>query len=459
MAQSFLDRIAPKPNPKPALTVVTNADKYAKAALENAERAVAGAVEGTRNQTLNNEALSLFRRFVLSGKLDETVVRDVLHGAAQTAGLPDSEIAATLNSAYNGAVQKGAEPLAEREPRTTGVDPLAGMFTADEIGDDEGDPLVVHIPNMLTAGYSILGGSPKVGKSWLVLDIALACARGGLAMGNVSVKPRAVLYMALEDGKRRIRSRMNVLKHGKPKNLHILTELADGYSGLDTIKFWLDQHRNDEHPPLVIVDTLATIRPVVAANSSNAYDIDYEFGREMKKAADSVKGAAILAVHHNRKGDATDFIHKLSGSVGVTAACDCILALGRERGSDTAILSVTGKDLEREDDYSLQRDGALWTINGADMEEAAVAAAEQKHIGKLGDRSGEVLAVIEERGRRNELTVAADIGGIIPATQASSYLDRLFKAGRIQKIHRGAYFPVGVMYLNAAESPEASHES
>ncbi|BDY32999.1 AAA family ATPase [Mycolicibacterium mageritense] len=450
--KTFLQKIdAHKPKRPISNNTVSNPDAYALAALEKAERAVADATEGTRNQTLNDQAHALFRRFVLNDKLLDFDVRERLGSAALSTGLTERETDATLQSAYDGAVAKGAE----KPPEKQAVDPLAGIFTADMIGDDEGEPLVVHIPNMLTAGYSMIGGSPKVGKSWLVLDLALACAAGGLAMGQVSVEPRAVLYLALEDGKRRIRHRMNQLRHGKPKNLSIITELQPGCTGLGTINAWLARHTDDEHPPLVIVDTLATIQPPMATNSTNAYTLDYEFGRQMKQAADKVPGAAILAVHHNRKGDAVDFIHKLSGSVGVTAACDNILALSRDRGSDTATLSVTGKDLTHEDDYALKRDGALWVINGADMAEAAVAAREQKQIGNLGDRASEILARVESRGKRGETTCAADVVDILPGNQASPYLGRLEKAGRIQKIRRGTYFPVGMLYAAEPFSPAA----
>lgn len=456
---TFLDAIDPPKPKKLTLAAITDASAYALGALQSAEHAVSSAVEGTRNDTLNREAYALHRRFTLNDLLARDTVDERLGLAATNAGLTWSEAEATLGSAWDGAAADGAEPVPAENIQVSlpecKSDPLANMMTADQLGNEVAEPIVVHIENMLTAGYSILGGSPKVGKSWLVLDLALACAAGGLAMGTVSVEPRAVLYLALEDGKRRIRHRMQQLRHGQPRNLNILTELQEGYTGIATIKAWLARHANDAHPPMVIVDTLATIRPVMATNTSNAYDIDYEFGRQMKAAADSVPGAAILAVSHNRKGAADDFIHKISGSIGVTAACDCILALSRDRGSDTATLSITGKDLTNEDDYALVRDGALWVINGADMAEAAESARDRKQVGNLGERSAEVLAAVEERGQRGETTSAEDLAHILPADQASPYLGRLHKSGRIQRVARGRYFPAGMLY--AAEPPIADH--
>ena len=46
----------------------------------------------------------------------------------------------------------------------------------------------------------MLAGGPKVGKSWMALDIGLAVASGEPALGAVEVSAGPVLYLALEDG-------------------------------------------------------------------------------------------------------------------------------------------------------------------------------------------------------------------------------------------------------------------
>ena len=421
---------------------------YAEKAMTDELATLSATPEGRRNDQLNVTALKLAKL-----PIDRDMLRGKLIGACNTNGLTDDglhAVEATIDSAFQKADIDGPREVPQRK-----ADPLAGITTADVMAQKDYGPLVMHVPGVVTGGYSILGGSPKVGKSWLVLDLALACAAGGLALGTVSVQPRHVLLMALEDGERRLTDRMRKLNHGTPKNLHIITDLQPGCTGIETVRAWLARHAQDTHPPLVIIDTLATIQPVVPSNSSNAYNVDYEFGRELKTAADSVPGAAVLAVHHNRKGDAADFIHKLSGSVGVTAACDCILALSRDRGSGHATLSVTGKDLEREDDYSLVRNGPLWEVNGADLDTAAELAHQQRAIGNLGERAGEILEIVNKRGLLGETTRAADCVEVVTKQQAGSYLSRLEESGRIQKITRGVYFPAGLKY--GAESPDAGH--
>lgn len=69
------------------------------------------------------------------------------------------------------------------------------------------------IPDLLPAGLTNAAGRPKVGKSWLLLQIALSVATGGIALGR-RVEKGAVLYLALEDPPRRLAERMK--KQGWP---------------------------------------------------------------------------------------------------------------------------------------------------------------------------------------------------------------------------------------------------
>ena len=50
-------------------------------------------------------------------------------------------------------------------------------------------------------------GPPKLGKSWFALDIVVAVAAGGKALGHIDVEPGYVLYLALEDPPRRMQDR------------------------------------------------------------------------------------------------------------------------------------------------------------------------------------------------------------------------------------------------------------
>jgi RecA-family ATPase len=75
---------------------------------------------------------------------------------------------------------------------------LANLRTGDWLDSIEFPPLRYAIPELLPEGFTLLAGSPKVGKSWLVLDMLLSVAGAGKALSSIPVlEPRPVLYLSL----------------------------------------------------------------------------------------------------------------------------------------------------------------------------------------------------------------------------------------------------------------------
>jgi RecA-family ATPase len=66
------------------------------------------------------------------------------------------------------------------------------------------------IPNLIPEGVSILAGRPKIGKSWMALDLALTTALKppSFCLGNLEPLHGDVLYCALEDNPRRLKRRI-----------------------------------------------------------------------------------------------------------------------------------------------------------------------------------------------------------------------------------------------------------
>jgi hypothetical protein len=71
------------------------------------------------------------------------------------------------------------------------------------------------VPGIIPEGCCILSGHPKIGKSFLVLAIALAAANGDEVLG-VCVEQRPALYLALEDDARRLQHRARKLLDDRP---------------------------------------------------------------------------------------------------------------------------------------------------------------------------------------------------------------------------------------------------
>ena len=98
------------------------------------------------------------------------------------------------------------------------------------------------IDPILPEGVTILGGKPKLGKSWLALAIQHAIASGGAALGQYPVERGEVLYISLEDNKKRLKKRANtMLDHAKESpDFYYTTDWAridDG--GLDDLRDWI----------------------------------------------------------------------------------------------------------------------------------------------------------------------------------------------------------------------------
>ena len=91
-------------------------------------------------------------------------------------------------------------------------------------------PLNFVVDTLISQGLHILAGSPKVGKSWLALWLAVAVAKGEPVWG-MRVKQGTTLYLCLEDSQLRIQNRLFDVTEEAPANVHFCTEsqsLGDG---------------------------------------------------------------------------------------------------------------------------------------------------------------------------------------------------------------------------------------
>lgn len=334
------------------------------------------------------------------------------------------------------------------------IEPSVAIVTGAWLDAQEFPPLRWVVYGVIAEGLTILAGAPKLGKSWLALHLALAVASGGTAFGCIDVgRARPVLYLALEDGHRRLQFRARqLLGDGEriPNRLHII--IKGGRLELEgALMEWLDRHQRDQ--PLVIVDTLAKLRPATS-RSDNAYDADYRFVGRLKDIIDAVTGGAMVLVHHTNKRADGDFLDAVSGTQGIAGAADATVTLRRTRQEKTATLSVTGRDVI-ESEYSVTSTDGLWTLDGGGLEAAAKAATETRGTDNVGDRMAEVVRFVAARAE----TKAADLADHLQVTdaQARTYLSRAHEAGRISKASRGTYKPVASVASVAFSEPRSSN--
>lgn len=316
---------------------------------------------------------------------------------------------------------------------------LAEVMTAAELHHEVFPELVQFVHGVITEGFGIVAGPPKLGKSWWTLNVALSIASGGRAFGKVPVEQRDVLLLALEDSPRRLQSRIRaVWDEGAypPHHLHILTKVGPGLL-VPTMSEWLIGHPHG----LVILDTLGRARQQ-RNRGEDAYIADYQAGVALKNVVDAFPGSALLGVHHTRKAASDDFVDDLSGTLGLAGAADYVLVLRRPRNSVEATLQVTGRDAP-EGEYAFTVTEGRWELAGNELSEAAAEAQMRRDSKRLGERAQEVVALVNQRAPASH-TTAADVADAlgIDRDQGRVYLNRLAKAERIHKVTTGAYTSV-----------------
>jgi RecA-family ATPase len=103
-------------------------------------------------------------------------------------------------------------------------------ITARELCAMTFEPIKYVVPGYIAEGFSLFAGKPKLGKSWLALEIGLAVAAGSFCLGGVECEQGDVLYLALEDNRRRLQSRIRKVWDTDatcatvPERLHLATE-------------------------------------------------------------------------------------------------------------------------------------------------------------------------------------------------------------------------------------------
>lgn len=243
-------------------------------------------------------------------------------------------------------------------------------ITGAALMDREFAPVTWAVDGLLTDGLTICAGDPKIGKSWVSLDIATAVASGGFALGTLQCQQGNVLYLAREDTYRRLQSRLSLVMGGDlsavPQALELVPGEVDwvgGEEGIAHLTEWAEEVRS---PRLVVIDTIAKVEPEMGEDGKRGiYSANYSMMGRYKQWADDHQ-VAVVMVHHTRKGPANqkqgmenDPFSKISGTRGLTGAADTLWVLEAVRGSGEGFLHVTGRDVE-ERPIPLRKSGPLW---------------------------------------------------------------------------------------------------
>ena len=203
-----------------------------------------------------------------------------------------------------------------------------------------GKPPVVE--GLLYPGVYLFVGAPKVGKSFLMAQLAYHVSMG-IPLWGYEVCRGTVLYLALEDDYPRLQERLyRMFGADSAGGLFLSISAHTLGGGLEKqLEGFVQEHPDTR---LIIIDTLQKIRET--GDERYSYASDYEVITKLKRFADA-SGVCLLLVHHTRKQQADDRFDKISGTNGLMGAADGAILLQKERRTDSAAtLDISGRDLQ-----------------------------------------------------------------------------------------------------------------
>src|SRR5216684_1578227 len=256
--------------------------------LRECWRVIERTSEENRWQVFKNTGLLLVP-LIRNGRLNSSQVANFFQEIAESTGLVESYGQDAVQQVLKEIAAK-ASPFCEDERELGGAASDAmeripewkrDIFTAEDLQTMAFEPLAFLVKDLIPAeGVTLLCSRPKLGKSWLLYDLCIGCAANRYILGSIKPEQGEVLYLALEDSRRRLQRRMTKLLptfHGKwPKGLTLKTKwrrLHEG--GLDDIRAWYkDVKARGGKPVAVAIDVLAKVRKPVG--NRQIYEADYE---------------------------------------------------------------------------------------------------------------------------------------------------------------------------------------
>lgn len=302
--------------------------------------------------------------------------------------------------------------------------PALKVIDAATILNTEYPPLAWVVPDYLPPGLAFLIGKPKVGKSWLALQLALSVSTGGKVFGR-DVEKGKVLYLALEDNERRLKDRMK--KQGwlsNPGKVEIM--LAD------TFREQITALNTGGGKRLLKYIERQKYRVVIVDTFSRAIQGDQLDPGEMTEAVGGLqqyalaKDVAIIIIDHMPKntGEGNDPISHIYGSVAKAGVTDTAWGLYKEQGKAGAKLGISGRDVE---EYVLQltfdKRSFYWHCEG---NAGDIAMTEQRKA---------ILQALEEVGSAQAKDIAEATSQAV--NHVRERLNDLANEGKISRLNDG----------------------
>lgn len=272
-----------------------------------------------------------------------------------------------------------------------------------------------------------VGGTPKAGKTWLALEMALAVASGRPCLGRFPVKkPGPVLVFCAEDGPQAVQARVAGLARARGIDFD---RLAVGW--IDAAAILLDDTIHQQRlaatvaamkPRLLVLDPLVRLH---RGDENSASDIARVLG--YLRTLQREHHVAIVLVHHVRKSGAAQPGQALRGSGDLHAWGDSNAYLLMREGKPTLV--VEHRAHRAPEPMVVRLDGnPPRLVIGAAVSTPVDEPLAERIVAALADRPLTRTVLRERLAVRNET-----LGGAI---------DRLIAEGRLVRVEDGLAVPV-----------------
>lgn len=230
--------------------------------------------------------------------------------------------------------------------------PCVDVVDVSELQDKTLPPMKWLIDDLLpVGGVVMLSAKPKMGKSFLAIQLALSVASGGEFLGFQAQK-HEVLYIDLETSQRSMKNRISMMTADAPKGLYLMTpqevfEFGNIGNGFESqVDYFLESHKGVK---LVIVDTYGLIQGSRTA-AQNIYRQEYAEISHLNSWARK-KGFTLVLIHHqNKQDDYANPVQGISGSTGITGGLQAYYILSKRDYTDKMTkLTIGGKEIMERD--------------------------------------------------------------------------------------------------------------
>lgn len=225
-------------------------------------------------------------------------------------------------------------------------------------------------------GFSIISAKPKVGKSTVLRNLAVAISRGESFLGRDTLKGK-VLYLCLEEKRNEVRKHFQLMQ-AEGDSIHIHTG-SRPQTTLDAVVAMKEAIAAFQ-PVIVFIDPLSRVLRKVKFN-------DYEIAYALEPFVDLARetNVHISALHHDGKGD-RDGGDAILGSTALFGSVDCHLSM-KKRQSGRTISSTQryGEDLA-ETVIELDKETGL-ILDKGDLQAAILAEVKSGVLSAIGNDS------------------------------------------------------------------------